>query len=183
MPGYRIYNQYAPHFVTFTVIDWIDVFTRPEYKQIIIDSLLYCREHKSLQIHAWCLMTNHLHMIISAGGEMSLSEIIRDFKRHTAKKILYDMEKNYTESRRKWMLWMFRKKGTSSINNEIYQFWTHHNRPKEIYSSRFFHQKANYIHYNPVKAGFCISPLHYPFSSALWYECREGLIEMDELVL
>lgn len=30
------------YFITLTVVDWVDVFTRPIYKHIVIDSLLYC---------------------------------------------------------------------------------------------------------------------------------------------
>jgi len=52
------------YFTTSTVVDWVDVFTRPEYKHIILDSLAYCQESKGLDIYAWMLMTNHLHMIV-----------------------------------------------------------------------------------------------------------------------
>ena len=30
------------YFVTTTVVDWVDIFTRPKYKHIIVDSLAYC---------------------------------------------------------------------------------------------------------------------------------------------
>ena len=52
------------YFTTTTVVDWIDVFTRPIYKQIILDSLTYCQQEKGLDIYAWVLMTNHLHMVV-----------------------------------------------------------------------------------------------------------------------
>ena len=65
MPPLRLTKEL--YFITTTVIDWMDVFTRPAYKHIVIDSLRYCQEHKGLQIYAWVLMTNHLHLIASAG--------------------------------------------------------------------------------------------------------------------
>lgn len=68
------------HFVSFTVVDWIDVFTRIIYKEIVVDSLRYCRKNKGLELYGWVIMTNHLHMIISATGN-SLSNIMRDFKK------------------------------------------------------------------------------------------------------
>ena len=37
--GYVIRNQALPHFITATVIDWMDVFTRKSYKDVVIDSL------------------------------------------------------------------------------------------------------------------------------------------------
>lgn len=57
------------YFVTTTVVDWVDIFTRPRYKHIVIDSLAYCQQHKGLNIYAWALMSNHLHMIISVEGQ------------------------------------------------------------------------------------------------------------------
>ena len=64
------------YFTTSTVVDWVDIFTRPEYKHIILDSLAYCQESKGLDIYAWVLMTNHLHMIVGARNEeTSISDI------------------------------------------------------------------------------------------------------------
>ena len=92
------------YFVTITVVDWIDVFTRPRYKRIVVDSLLYCQQHKGLEIYAWVLMTNHLHAIVSAGEKFPLGDIIRDFKKFTSKRILNELQTDLQESRRDWML-------------------------------------------------------------------------------
>ncbi len=62
--SYKIAEQEAPYFVTFTIINWIDVFTRKDYKLIITDSLNYCRENKGLEVFAWVIMSNHIHLII-----------------------------------------------------------------------------------------------------------------------
>jgi REP element-mobilizing transposase RayT len=183
MPGFKIYNHQQAHFITFAVVDWIDIFVRPIYKKVIIESLIYCQEHKGLRIHGWCLMTNHIHLVISAEEGANLSNILRDLKRHTAKTILEDLQTNKKESRRRWMLWMFRQAGKRSRNNEIYQFWQHNNRPMEIQSNKFFHQKMNYIHHNPVKEGFCYRSIDYPYSSARWYEDKKGLIKIDEILI
>lgn len=64
--GYTIRNQYALHFLTFTIVGWVDVFTRKETKQIIIDSLKYCIENKGLILYGYVIMTNHLHLIARA---------------------------------------------------------------------------------------------------------------------
>lgn len=81
------------------------------------------------------------------------------------------------------MLWMFRQAGKFNRNNENFQFWQHNNRPMEVRTQKFFTQKMNYIHYNPVKEGFCYRPQDYPFSSAKWYCDKKGLIEIDELLI
>ena len=81
---YRIRNNDNDiHFLTFTIVDWVDVFTRLEYKQLIIDSLQYCCAHKGLEIYAYCLMTNHLHLLASAKENFKLPDIVRDFKKFT----------------------------------------------------------------------------------------------------
>lgn len=74
------------YFITSTVVDWVDIFTRPKYKHIILESLVYCQEHKGLKIYAWVLMSNHLHMIVSSGSQSSVSDILRDFKKFTSRR-------------------------------------------------------------------------------------------------
>ena len=53
------------YFTTSTVIDWMDVFTRPAYKQIIVESLKYCQQQKGLEIYAWVLMTKYEKKLLS----------------------------------------------------------------------------------------------------------------------
>ena len=64
--NWRVHNQNSLHFVSFAVVGWIDVFTRVEYKEILIDSFKYCQENKGLELFGWCIMSNHVHFI----GEM-----------------------------------------------------------------------------------------------------------------
>ncbi|SMO91314.1 REP-associated tyrosine transposase [Gracilimonas mengyeensis] len=183
MAGFKIHNHQQAHFITFAVIDWIDVFSRLKYKKFITDSLIFCQKNKGLKIHGWCLMTNHMHLLISAKQGYDLSAILRDFKKYTASSILNDLETNPEESHRKWMLWMFKRKGRLNPNNINYQFWQQDNRPMEVVSNKFFTQKMNYIHYNPVKEGFCKKPQDYPYSSAQWYIDKTGIIRIDEILI
>jgi len=83
---YRITGEV--YFVTDTVVDWVDIFSRPTYKHIILESLKYCQEQKGLLIYAWVLMTNHLHMIVGANEDNNVSDIMRDFKKFTSKVII-----------------------------------------------------------------------------------------------
>ena len=78
---YFVRNENEMYFITSTIVEWVDVFTRPVYKNIIVDSLKYCQEHKGLDIYAWVLMSNHLHAIVSAREGYKLSDILRDFNR------------------------------------------------------------------------------------------------------
>ena len=78
----KIYRGYL-YFLTLTVIDWVDIFIRPDYKHIIVDSLRHCQNEKGLELYAWCLMSNHLHLIAAVREEnrYTLSDILRDFKK------------------------------------------------------------------------------------------------------
>jgi len=49
---YFIRDQNAVYFLTFTVVNWLDVFTRVNHKHIIVDALHYCVAHKGLNVHA-----------------------------------------------------------------------------------------------------------------------------------
>ena len=112
---YKIRNQEAMHFISFATVEWMDVFTRPLYKKVIIESLKYCQEKKGMILYAWCLMTNHMHMILSTEGKNNQEIITKDFKKYTSKKCLDLIKTNNSESRRNWMLWMFSSAGKKHI--------------------------------------------------------------------
>jgi REP element-mobilizing transposase RayT len=103
---YLITEQKSPYYVTFTVADWVDVFTRLSYKKIVTDNLNWCIENKGLIVRAWCLMSNHLHAVLQAIEGHELSAIIRDYKKHASKVITNAIETE-PESRREWMLHRF----------------------------------------------------------------------------
>ena len=166
------------YFLTITVIDWIDIFTRPVYKQIIVDSINYCQKNKGLILHAWCLMTNHIHLIAQADEGKNLSDILRDFKKFTSKTILNEIETNPRESRRNWLLNQFGYEGSRNTKNKNYKFWQDGNEAKEIYKEEFMLQKLNYIHENPVKAEIVNSAEEYRYSSAIDYAGGKGLLDV-----
>lgn len=83
--GYQIKEQDKLHFVTLQVVEWIDIFTRQKYRDIIINNLDYCQKNKGLEIFAWVIMSNHIHLLIKSEQE-ELSNILRDFKSFTSKK-------------------------------------------------------------------------------------------------
>ena len=151
--NYKISDQNKLHFISFATIHWIDVFTRPVYKDIVVDSLNYCIKNKGLEVYAWCIMPNHVHLIIGSQKE-NQSHIIRDLKKHTSKTIVKAVVDNPQESRKEWMLWMFERAGKRNANNQDFQFWQQHNQPIELNSNFLIEQKLNYIHNNPVEAGF-----------------------------
>ncbi|GGK76514.1 transposase [Rufibacter glacialis] len=175
--SYKVRNQQSLYFVSFATVNWIDVFTRREYRDIFVESLQFCIKHKGLEVYAWCLMSNHVHLIIGSTGE-KLENILRDLKRHTSKELTKAIEENSRESRRAWMLWMFERAGTKNPNNTKYQFWQQQNHPIELSSNVMVEQRLEYLHQNPVVAGWVEEPEHYLYSSARDYAGLKGLVEV-----
>lgn len=180
---YRIHDQKELYFVTFTVVNWIDVFIRDWYREVIVNSIRFCQLEKGLQVYAWVIMTSHIHMIIGTEGKMNLEDIIRDMKRHTSGEMRDILKNNSFESRKEWMLWMFGRAGRKNTNNIDYQFWIQDNHPVQLSTQEMILQRLNYIHNNPVEAGFVTEPHHWKWSSAHDYVGgKQGLVDVILLV-
>jgi REP element-mobilizing transposase RayT len=172
---YKFRDQNATYFVSFATVYWIDIFTRRLYKDILVDSINHCIENSGLVVYAWCIMTNHVHMII-ATKDFKLQDIMRDLKSYSSKKITNAIKENPQESRKEWMVWMLERAGQKNGNNKKYQFWQQHNQPIVLNNAYLFEQKLNYIHNNPVEVGFVDSPEEYIYSSARDYADEKGLV-------
>ena len=177
--GYKIRNQNAIHFITFAVVEWVDVFTRKDYKDILISSLKHCQKTKGLNIHAWVIMSNHVHFILSAKEGFKLSNILRDFKKFTSTEIIHAIERNSYESRKQWMLRIFKESGKENDRNVSYQFWQQDNRPVELDTNKMIDQRLDYIHNNPVETGIVDQPEDYLHSSARDYSGIKGLLDIE----
>ena len=145
----------------------MDVFTRPEMKQMIIGSLRHCQKEKGLLIHGWCLMPSHLHMIISTVGE-PLSGIMRDFKKFTSQEAIKLIDTVH-ESRREWMLELFSDVADGLARIRHYKVWQDGNHSELLTKAKFSRQKLVYIHNNPVAEEIVDDPASYLYSSARDY--------------
>jgi len=178
---YKPGDDAIAHFVTFTVVGWIDVFSREMYKEIFLNSLKFCIEHKGLTLHAWVIMTNHVHLIISSQSN-KIEHIVRDVKKFTSKQIIQAIKENPKESRAAWMLNIFGYTGRNNNNNKDFQFWHQYYHPIELYSNEMLLQKSAYLHENPVRSGLVWEPWHYKYSSAAdYYTNEKGLIKIERL--
>jgi REP element-mobilizing transposase RayT len=160
-------------------VEWVDVFTRKEYRDIVLESIRHCQNKKELLLNAWCIMSNHIHLIASAKNG-NLPDILRDFKKFTSKQIIAAIAKKKAESRKEWVLEIFKVQAEKNSHNVNYQFWRQDNQPKECFSSGFTVQKLNYIHNNPVEAGVVDKPEEYLYSSArdYYYKKNCGLLKI-----
>lgn len=178
--GYKIRDQYGVYFITFATVQWADVFTRYFYVETVLDSLRFCIKEKALNLHAWCLMSNHIHLIARAQNG-NLSDILRDFKKFTSGTITRQIENNAEESRKGWLLWLFKQAGRNNNRNDKYQFWQQDNRPIQLETVSFTLNKLEYLHNNPVKAGLVEKPEDYLLSSARDYNGMKGLLPIEHL--
>jgi len=174
--NYKFLNPEGVYFVSFAVVNWIDVFTRNEYKEIIVESLNFCIREKGMEIFACCIMSNHIHLIFRSINNQKPELLLGDFKRFTSKAIVKAITENSLESRKEWMLNQFLNAGSKSTNVNTYQFWQHHNHPIELWSNNVITEKINYIHNNPVEAGLVFRPQDYLYSSACDYCDEKGLV-------
>lgn len=176
---YKFKEKDGAYFISFATVFWIDVFTRMEYFDIMINSLDYCRKKKGMIIFGYCIMPSHIHLIFRAANE-NPSDLTRDFKGFTSKQILNAIKENNQESRKEWLFWMFKQAGKRNSNVQTYQFWQQHNQPIEIWSLKVFEQKLNYIHQNPVESGFVQQPFEWKYSSAKnYYENDDSILKID----
>lgn len=121
--NYKFKNPEGLYFVSFAVVEWADVFTRNEYKDIFLDSLRYCQKEKGLEIIAWCIMTNHVHLVYRIINGFKPGNVLGDIKRFTSKKIVKAIIDNPKESRKENLLQIFKKAASESSNVRDYQFW------------------------------------------------------------
>jgi REP element-mobilizing transposase RayT len=183
--NYKFHNPEGLYFISFAVVGWLDVFTRNTYKDLFIESLVFCQKNKGLEIHAWCIMSSHVHLVFRSIKGQKPELLIGDLKRFTSKIIVKSIQENPRESRKEFLLDFFKKEAEKSSNVQNYQFWRHDNKPIELWSNKVIQQKIEYIHNNPVAGGLVYkaedyvysSALDYVYSSALDYADENGLIE------
>src|SRR5215216_2592983 len=150
---YKFNENDKLYFVSFAVINWIDLFIRKEYKDVVVSSLKYCIEKKNLELYAWCIMTSHVHLIIGSATH-PLENIMRDMRRYTSEELHKLIRNDSCESGREWLLTMMEKAGKENSNNCGFQLWQQNNHLIVLNTPHVTHQKLNYLHNNPVTAGF-----------------------------
>ncbi|WP_417600360.1 transposase [Owenweeksia hongkongensis] len=130
-----------------------------------------------MEIFAWCIMTNHVHLVFRTTASQKPELVLGDFKRFTSKEIVEAISNNPRESRREWLLAKFKEAAMGSSNVKNFQFWRHDNRPIEVWSNKVISEKINYVHNNPVEEGFVFRPEDYVYSSASDYAGIQGVLE------
>jgi len=165
------------YFITITTVNWVDLFTRLDQKMVLVNALNYCSEHKGLEVYAYCIMPSHIHILCRAQDDDVLANVVRDFKKYTAKKIIETIIHG-KESRREWLLEMFEKSCAHLKRKQTYKVWQNGYHAVFVESKKFVYQKLNYIHNNPVVDKIVEHPWEYVFSSARNYADLVGLVKV-----
>lgn len=174
---YKATDTNKAYFITTTVVDWIDLFTRKSMKNILVDSLKYCQKNKGLMIYAWCLMPSHLHLICSSNSHVPVSDIMRDFKKYTARELLKEIKEG-PESRREWLLERFSNACMHLKRSQQYKGQNGYHA-EELRSNDFIYQKLECVHNNPKSDGTVLLAEDYCYSSAPSYAGKEGLLDVE----
>jgi putative transposase len=174
----------ACYFLTFSTVDWVDIFIRPVYKQIIVHSLNHFIEHKGLTVYAWCLMTNRLQLLAQAGDNDVIAEIEKEFKSFTSKKIV---EAIHTEPlvRKQWMLRHFETSRNILGLLKKTHIWQNTDLPVYIGPDKkdALIEHFDTIHANPVRDRIVDTDCDYLYSSARDYSDMQGLVHITKLPL
>jgi putative transposase len=167
----------ACYFLTLNIVDKIDLFVRPAYKQVIADTLNNLIRTQGHHLYSWCLMSNHLHMVLRTKDGAAPAYFERDFKKFTTPALLKTIEMEM-DFRREWMLRRFEEYGKSLRLLEKYHLWQNCSSPLHIENDqpRLLMDRIAHVHENPVREGIVDQPEAYLFSSARDYAGIRGLV-------
>lgn len=174
---YKIFEGEDVYFVTFTIVAWIKVLENNDFKKLVINAIKFYQKNKGLVIYGYCIMPNHVHMIVQAISTFSLSEILRDLKKFTARSIVNKLEADKPEGYQN-ILSKFVEAGKPLKRITTFKVWQDGNMAKLIYTNKFLIQKLTYIHNNPVEYGLCGVPWEYEYNSAANYIEKLSMLEV-----
>jgi REP element-mobilizing transposase RayT len=175
MSRYRV-GEHLPHFCTITVLDWTPVFIEARHIDPLIESLSFCRAHKGLQLFAYVVMPNHLHVIAAADD---LPAVMRDFKRFTSRTV---HDRLVADGRETALAWLERGAQRARRERGEFSLWQDGFHPQEISSPGVLTEKLRYLHENPVRKHLVATPEDWYYSSAAWHTGkREVCMPLDDL--
>ena len=164
------YTEYWPKFYTATILEWKPLLSQNKYKHKIIESLQFMVANKKIIVYSFVIMSNHIHLIWQAFPNSTPQKVQASFMKFTAQQIKFDLLKNHP---------LILKEFRVNAADREYQIWERNPLSIDLYTNYAFMQKLEYIHWNPLKAGLCITPEDYYFSSAKFY--TTGIDEFDIL--
>ena len=154
------YVHYPAIYFTATIQEWKPLLANDSYKDIIIDSLQTLVSKKRIQLNAFVIMNNHIHLIWQSLQNSTPSQNQASFMKFTARQVLLSLFKDDKDLHDSLKVIKY---------DRDYQVWKREPLSIELLNKMMFIQKLEYIHYNPVRAGLCELPEDYHYSSARFY--------------
>jgi putative transposase len=166
MECYRIVEGVGVYYVTFTIVEWMPVFIEEATCKIFTDSLNFSIQNKRLGVNAYVIMPTHTHSIVfdKDFDNERLKHTLDDLRKFTGRQLLDYADANLPNSFGQ----TFRENAKEDRQRK---FWQSTQHPEGIFTEKFYRQKFNYIHSNPVRKGLVRSAVDWRFSSAgYWLE-------------
>jgi putative transposase len=158
----RIAKGHANYF-TATCLDWTPILREDRFKQIIVDSLQFLTDVNRIDVYAFCITNNHIHLIWQVLGDYKAEDVQRDFRKFTSQQILKVLRNEKSE---------LLGELTVNAKDRKHQVWERNAFSMPVYENQFLFQKLHYIHNNPVAAGYCKHPEDYYFECIVLFERR-----------
>jgi REP element-mobilizing transposase RayT len=118
-----------------------------------------------MKLFVFVIMPNHIHLNCRFTREYTISDMMRDFKRHTARQIIRQLQaENITDS-----LGLLQR--LNKDERQEFKVWEDRYDARDVFSEEFLEQKVDYIHHNPCQPHWNLAevPEEYPWSSARFY--------------
>ena len=155
------YPIYWPQYFTATILEWKHLLKQDRYKDIIVDSLRFLVADGRIELNAFVIMNNHIHLIWQPLGDWTPEKIQHSLLSFTAHKFKNHLQENHEQ---------FLQQFKVDAKDRKYQFWERNPLGIDLVNEQMFLQKFNYIYRNPVVKGLCLLPEDYYYSSAKFYE-------------
>ena len=155
-----VYSKYYADYITITCLEWKSLLEQDRFKDIIIDSMSYLARANRINIYGFVIMSNHIHMIWQIMGVHKREDVQRDFLKYTAQQILKILRNEKSGLQAELLV---------HAKDRKFQIWERNSLSIPLWSNKVMWQKLEYIHFNPVRAGMCLYPEDYKYSSATFY--------------
>ena len=178
MPVRPIFNPDYLYFITTKAARYAHIFKSESIIRIIMDSLHYLRTSGRMKLYVFVIMPNHIHLIVKLFQEYILSDMMRDFKRHTARQIIRQFMAKEESSKLDLL------RDLNKDSRQEYKVWEDRYDARDVFSREFLEQKMEYIHHNPCQPYWNLAqlPEDYPWSSARFYiGDKSSVIPVDDV--
>ena len=167
------------YFITTTAVNRAHLFLPDRHKQIIAESLDYMRLKNWLNLFAFVLMPNHIHLLVHFLTTYKLPNVMREFKKHTSKQIILACKNANNQE-----LLSYMEEAARTIRGQKYIVWEDGYDAREVFSLPFLQQKMDYLHNNPCQPQWRLvdQPEDYLWSSACFYLLgKPSVISIDDV--